>query len=434
MRAARRPSLLLLLAFVLAVVPRAGALAQPAATPPAEPALAAIFRELAALKGVTSPGPPPPMAIRSREETRRFMEQELARRYSPARLEAERKAMVAWGLIPADYDLRRLFLDLLAEQVSAYYDPRAKTMVLGDWLTPAEQQAALLHELVHALQDREIPLEHFIAPVPGRGDQMLARQALIEGEAVGVMLDVVLRSAGGSLAALGDIAAVRTQIAAGSLGPVIQRAPRFLRDLLLFPYVEGLAFIHQWHKRNPWSATRDLYRDPPRSTAQILHPEQRLDARRDPIAITLPGLDALVSGLRPVTEDEMGEFGLGAVLGLALGEAEGRRAALGWRGDRYRIWEDGQGRFTIVYILVLESERVAESVGRSIATVVERRHPSVAGRGVREPAGNIVIWQDGPRTFLVERRGPEVLLLEMVPAGTTDRLRDAVWRARGANP
>ncbi|HUG37668.1 MAG TPA: hypothetical protein VML54_11995, partial [Candidatus Limnocylindrales bacterium] len=117
-----------------------------------------------------------------------------------------------------------------------------------------------------------------------------------------------------------------------------------------------------------------------------------------------------------------------------LGEAEGRRAAGGWRGDRYRIWEDAQGRFTIVYLVVLETERVAEAVGRSIASVVDRRHPSLAGRGVRGPAGNIVVWPDGPRAFLVERRGAEVLLLEGVPDGTADRLRDRVWRARGANP
>src|SRR6185436_5457124 len=111
-----------------------------------------------------------------------------------------------------------------------------KAMVLGDWLTPAEQQAALLHELVHALQDREVSLDRFIAPTPGRGDQVLARQALVEGEAVGIMLDAILRSGGGSLAALGDVDALRAQIAASSLGPVIQRAPRFIRDLLLFPY------------------------------------------------------------------------------------------------------------------------------------------------------------------------------------------------------
>ena len=423
----------LVLALALAaLVPAVVATAQPATTPAPDATVASMYRDLAALKGVVA-GPPPPLIVRSREETRRFIEQELARRYSPARLEAERKSMVAWGLIPADYDLRRLFLDLMEEQISAYYDPRGKAMVVGDWLTPAEQQVALLHELVHALQDREIALDGFLAPAPGKGDQVLARQALIEGEAVGVMFDVILRATGADLAALPDIGAIRGQILAGSIGLAIQRAPRFLRDLLLFPYVEGLSFIHQWRKRNPWSGASHLYRDPPRSTAQILHPEQRLDARQDPIPIALPDLDPLLPGHRLVAEDEMGEFGLGAVLGLSLGEAEGRRAAIGWRGDRYRLWEDGEGRFVIAYLVALESERVANALALHLAGVVERRHPALARKGV-PGAPAIVTWQDGPRAFAVEKRGQEVLLLERVPATAADRIRETVWRSPAAKP
>src|SRR5262249_31524818 len=72
-----------------------------------------LYQQLAAIKGVTSPGAPPPIQVKSREETRRFIQQEIDRHYAPARLEAERKAMVAWGLIPPDYDLRRLFVHLI---------------------------------------------------------------------------------------------------------------------------------------------------------------------------------------------------------------------------------------------------------------------------------------------------------------------------------
>jgi hypothetical protein len=427
----RRPWWRLATAVIVSgVVTLAPAAAQVQAPTGLESVVAPIYRRLAALKGLAQPGPPPPAVMRSRAETRRFIEQELARRYSATHLEAERKSMVAWGLIPPDYDLRRLFLDLVEEQISAYYDPRAKTMVLGDWLPPAEQQAALLHELVHALQDREVPLDSFVAPAPGRGDQVLARQALIEGEAVGIMLDVLLRGMGSDLASLPDIAALRGQIAAGSIGPVIQRAPRFLRDLLLFPYVEGLAFIHQWRKRHPWSAMGDLYRDPPRSTAQILHPDRRLTTREDPLPIVLPELDALLPGLRQVTDDEMGEFGLGGVLQLHLPEAEARRTATGWRGDRFRLWEDAQGRFAIAYVVAMDGEPAANRLALALTGVVESRHRALAGKGAPS-GGAIVTWREGGWGFALERRGTEVLLIEAVPVGALDRIRDAVWRARG---
>src|SRR5262249_3029329 len=177
---------------------------------------------------------------------------EMDRRYAPARLESERKGMVAWGLIPPDYDLRRLFVDLMEGQIAAYYDPGGKVMVVGDWLSPEHQQAALMHELVHALQDREVSLAAFLTPRPGQGDQLLARQAVIEGEAVALMLALLLKTQGLELSSVPDLSSIRTAVTAGSVGPAISAAPKFLRDLLIFPYVDGLTFVFAWNKREPW--------------------------------------------------------------------------------------------------------------------------------------------------------------------------------------
>lgn len=435
-RLPRRIILAPMLAAVTLVLPGgAGAQTQPATPPQSPPPLrlliAPFYLELAQLRGIGSPGPAPPLELKSREEMRRFIEQEMDRRYSAARVERERKGMVAWGLIPRDYDLRRLFLDLMEEQVAAYYDPRTKAMVVGDWLSSDAQQAALLHELVHALQDREISLEGFLAPHPGHGDRLLARQALIEGEAVGLTLDLLLKAQGASLASLPDLSAVRSGVAAGANGPAIGAAPRFLRDLLIFPYLEGLDFAYQLRKSQPWSDMSSLYKDPPRSTSQIMHPAKRLGAREDPVPVALPDLAALGPGLTVVAEDELGEFALGAVLGLHLGEAAGRAAAAGWRGDRYRVWEDGDGRFAIAYLLVLESAPLADAFARNYARVIAARHPVLAGKAPAAPGGPLLAWQDGDRTFTIERRGPEVLVIEQMPAAVADRARESIWRARG---
>ena len=149
-RRAPAVALLALAAAFAAVLPLRAQQPSPAQT--ALDAVAApLYQELAALRGMTSPGSPPPVLIRSRGENRRFIEQEINRRYSAAVLDAERKSMVAWGVIPPDYDLRRLFLDLLEEQVSAYYDPRGKVMAVGDWL-PSEQQRCLKR---HRAEERD---------------------------------------------------------------------------------------------------------------------------------------------------------------------------------------------------------------------------------------------------------------------------------------
>src|SRR6266511_3192096 len=78
-------------------------------------------------------------------------------------------------------------------------------MVVGDWLPPEQQRAALMHELVHALQDRELPIDAFIAPDPGHGDRLLTRQALIEGEAVALTFDLLLKPRGTDISRLPDL-------------------------------------------------------------------------------------------------------------------------------------------------------------------------------------------------------------------------------------
>jgi len=425
------PALVLLaLAAALAAVPAPRA-QQPS---PAQAALDAVtaplYQQLAALKGITSHVPPPPVLLRSRAENRRFIEQEIARRYSPAALEAERKSMVAWSMIPPDYDLRRLFLDLLEEQVSAYYDSRGKVMVVGDWLPPEQQRAALMHELVHALQDRELPLDSFIAPDPGHGDRLLARQALIEGEAVALGFDQMLKPQGMDISGLSDLTMAQGLILSSAGGPVLTKAPKFLRDLLLFPYVEGLGFVYQFRKGHPWSDMSAVYRDPPRSTTQILHPEKYLDAREHPLPVVIPDLSRLLPGGRLVSDDDLGEFALGAVLALHLGEVDGRHAAVGWRGDRYRIWEDDGGRFVIAYRVVAADAQIAAVLAANLQASVEKRHAELAGKATVRPGG-IVTWvDDGGRVFAVESRGTSVILLERLPAQVFDRARDTVWRAR----
>ena len=120
----------LLLVAGLAAASLAGA--QALAPPELRAEAARLFRDLATIRGLRPPGPPPPLVIQSREERRRFVVGELARRYSPARLDAERQALVAWRLVPADFDLAGFLADLLAEQAAAYYDPVGKRMVLAN--------------------------------------------------------------------------------------------------------------------------------------------------------------------------------------------------------------------------------------------------------------------------------------------------------------
>ncbi|MGH7322938.1 MAG: hypothetical protein ACRELA_25410 [Candidatus Rokuibacteriota bacterium] len=386
---------------------------------------ARLLQELAQLRGLPTAGPPPRVAVRSREERRRFIMGELRRKFSPARLEAERRGLIAWGLIPRDFDLGGFLTDLVLEQAAAYYDPIGKVMVLANWLSPEAQREALAHELVHVLQDRQMDLDRFLHPTPGKGDEVLARQALIEGEAVALTLDWALRRHGQDLGKLPDVIALQKAIVTSSTGPVLGRAPRFLRTALTFPYAQGLGFVHQFRRRHGWAELSRLYHDPPRSSAQILHPERYFDRRQDPLPVSLPDLaPALGPDPRRLLDDEVGEFAFTEILREFLGEAE---TAVGWRGDRYAVWDDARGTPVLVVLSVWEDEAAATVFADAYARLVVKKH----GLGApieRGPA--VTTWQAAAEGFLVERRGREILLLERAPAPALDRIRGIVWASR----
>ncbi|HEY7141451.1 MAG TPA: hypothetical protein VIE44_15210 [Methylomirabilota bacterium] len=382
---------------------------------------ARLIRELAALRGLPPPGSPPPLVIQSREERRRFVVGELGRKYSPARLDAERRALVAWGLVPPDFDLASFLADLLAEQAAAYYDPTAKRMVLANWLTPELRRDALTHELVHVLQDRRVDLDRFLGAAPGRSDEGLARQALVEGEAVALSHDLALHRDGRDLAALPDVADLQRAIRTSATGPVLARAPTYMRSMLTFPYAGGVGFVHAFRQRRPWADLSPVYQDPPRSSSQILHPERYLDRREDPVPLPLPDLTGVLpAGSRSAIEDELGELGLGEVLRRFLGESAD---AVGWRGDRYALWDLPAGAPVLVALTAWDTEDLATDFARAYARVLALKH----GIAPQPRDAPLLVWQGGAAVFAIERRHRTVVLLERVPTPALDALRAAVW-------
>jgi hypothetical protein len=193
---------------------------------------------------------------------------------------------------------------------------------------------------------------------------------------------------------------------------------------LTFPYSAGLGFVHQFRRRHPWAELSRLYADPPRSTTQILHPEQFLDRREDPLPMSLPNLaTALGRGARRTFEDEAGEFGLGGILAEFLGD---EATAAGWRGDRYALWDDATGATVLVSLSEWESEAAAAAFADAYGRLLPRKH-GLAAPDVGTPS--LRTWRLETRVFAVERRRREVLLIERVAAAALDAVRQAVWQS-----
>ncbi|RMF66500.1 MAG: hypothetical protein D6743_06275, partial [Calditrichaeota bacterium] len=98
---------------------------------------------------------------------------------------------------PEITDFKALAKMVMQSQAAAYYDPETKTFYVVMQNLPAQTlQAVYAHELYHGLQDQYFDLQHYVLAPRGANlsdDELMARQAVVEGEATFIMTAWSLR-------------------------------------------------------------------------------------------------------------------------------------------------------------------------------------------------------------------------------------------------
>jgi hypothetical protein len=139
----------------------------------------------------------------------------------------------------------------------------------------------------------------------------------------------------------------------------LDRAPKVVRAELLFPYLDGLNFVRQTFQRaSNYSSVDDVFRNPPDSTEQVLHPE-KYRAREKPVDVAMPDLaETLGEGWRRIDSNVLGELDLRILLEEYGDRVPAARAAAGWNGDRWQLLEK-DGRQAVVLRTAWDSENDA---------------------------------------------------------------------------
>src|SRR5215467_3894562 len=241
-------------------------------------------------------------------------------------------------MIPPGTDYERLLVDLLTDQVAGYYDPDTKKLTIsrsaGD--DPAWAEMVLAHEIDHGLQDQAFDLHRFEDLPSSEGDAAAARRALVEGDGIALMIEVmVARNRSKVDWANPEIARAieKGMSAPGNGSDHIDKAPLAIREAMLFPYRAGFGFIAALRRRQPWSAVDAAFIRPPKSTEQILHPD-RYFADDPPVPIEARAPAAL-AGFAIAHSTVWGELGFALWLrSHGVVEATADEAAAGWGGDR----------------------------------------------------------------------------------------------------
>ncbi len=267
------------------------------------------------------------------------------------------------GLLPPGSHLPTLLRDAQLAEGAGLYDPRDRTILLIQDEPPEVQATTLVHELVHALQDEASPLEELLDPGDGLDGRQAAR-AVLEAHATLLALE---RMAGfqpmGDEEPLGNLPELRSLVddavdAMAADSEALQGLPAYVRDLLLFPYREGVEYVERlWnHEGGVAPPVPDRL---PLSTRDVLHP--------DPI---LAGED-LGSVIPPLPSGPDGLWGaLGAhTVGVLLrvrGATDSEALVAGWMGDAWFLDEGGErGGWLVVWRSPEEEERFREALRES---------------------------------------------------------------------
>ncbi|RMD98499.1 MAG: hypothetical protein D6812_13300 [Deltaproteobacteria bacterium] len=361
-------------------------------------------------------------AVKTRPEIEAALRAKILEDYTPQEIAQQTRAFARWGLLPPDTNLLEVYLDLLTEQVAGFYDPKVKTFFLADWIDPAMQEPIIAHELTHALQDQHFDLEKRIVRNRENDDRTLARMAVVEGEGVAVMFDFLLTPVGMHFAALPNLTPLIEQQMglAETTFQELGRAPRIVREELLFPYTAGAGFVQAALQRGSWKRIDAIYEDLPRSTEQVLHPERYFEARDLPIELSLAPLEKRFGAA--FFRNVLGELGFRVLFEAYFDRETAAKLADGWDGDNFLAW-DVDGSVTLASVSAWDSLADAIEFFGAYRTLLFRKYPHL--ETLEESPSRLVFARssEGRKEFaLLMRRGNIVLLLEGFPPAWWKRI------------
>jgi hypothetical protein len=378
------------------------------------------------------------------------------------RLQRSELVLKKFGLLPREFDMEKLLVDLLREEVAGYYDPKTKTVNLLDWVPMEEQEPVLAHELTHALQDQSIGLDKWMK----RGDKDLgeikkdptpediendemddAREAVVEGQAQAMMFQYALAPAGRSIADSPDlVAGMEADTLTGTPSTkVFNDAPIFMKESLTFPYSYGMDFVVTlMAKGGKEKAFAGVLANPPHTTRQIMQPETYLSGEKiEPMR--LPEFKRDFKDYVKFDIGAMGEFDVAVLIEQYAGKKLSERLYPEWRGGYYyaaRTKNDAAAPLGLMYVSRWSSaekaSEFAEIYARSLAKrykkVEDLKNSSSAQAGEEHPEYKVDIlqgrhaWTTEEGAVVIEEQGDTVLVTESLDSATTETLEKEVFK------
>ncbi len=346
----------------------------------------------------------------TKEKINEFLKKRVKEVARPEEIRAEELTLKKFGLAPPDFDLARNTVDLLTEQAAAFYDYDKKKLFITE-STPSEtQEPVLAHELSHALADQSFHLARFIRQGRKSDDGASARLAVMEGQATWVMSEYLARKSGQSLKDSPGLVAMMSNVSESGGGqyPVFDSAPLYLRLTLVFPYTKGMLFQNAVFQRDGKDAFAEVFRRPPLSTQQIIHPDKYF-ANLKPSEPQLPDAH-LPHGYKGLVGGSLGELEHGILLEQYAGKERAAEIAPHWRGSAFELRENRKsGRVVLLYAVEWDSQDSARQYFTAYREVLGKKWKNFS---VTSEEGDSIAGTGDDGRFELRRKGAIVTSVE----------------------
>jgi len=392
--------------------------------------------------------------LTSRDEVVSYLKKNMAEDKDVQRLRRTELVLKKFGLLPKDFNLQSFLVDLLEEQVAGYYDAKTKTVNLLDWVSPELQRPVLAHELTHALQDQTFGLDKWLKKgsddidskrnlTPDditKDENSEARQAVVEGQAMVVLLDYMLAPMHRNVADSPEIVDMLNEdMQTGTPDSVqFKNAPIFLKESLTFPYRYGVEFeaavLRAQGKQKAFAVP---FQNPPRTSREIMEPKTYLAGERIP-PLPLPDFKKIFKDYERFDIGAIGEFDVDILAEQYAGKEVARHIYPNWRGGYYysvHAKGDPQGLLGLVFVSRWASAKAAEEFAGVYARSMAERYKNLeAAPGNNLPAnlkdlrtlGGEHTWKTAEGDVVIDVKGDTVLVTESLNSGITDQFRQVV--------
>lgn len=338
------------------------------------------------------------MGVVSKPDILDFLEKRIAEEYSSEEFRQAELQLKLLELVPWDYDYRAELKSIYADQIGGFYDHKKQELFIADWLPAFSQNPVLAHEIFHAVQVQEWNTASLLDSKLVPTDQLLAHQALLEGDATIVMLQYVAdglnqgdqtlgtmleQTKNGMMRQLG-MSAKLAVFTGGSAH--FANAPRYIKRALVMPYVLGAQFVWalKTSAKMSWLQINQIYQSPPSTTEHILLPRTYWEKRDKRVAP--PKLNHRPTRWIRTDKDTFGLFMISEA--LERNEAHDKTPLVlnGWAGDELLLFESGKGS-----AIVLNSIWDDEASASAFALMWQNRYRDTNRIFVQTKGKNIII-------------------------------------------